>query len=93
MIFSDEIIERLIDLVSGSPAVGEHPAACPERPAWDTEKRLANLLEAIEQGTRPRPPSSGWTNCKPRKEALNTSILEEELKKPVLTREWDAALV
>ena len=23
-----------------------------------------------------------------RKEALNTSILEEELKKPVLTREW-----
>ncbi len=43
------------------------------------EKRLANFKGMST--------SSGWTT-EARKEALNTSILEEKLKKPVLTREW-----
>ena len=54
----------------------------------DTEKRLANLLEAIEQGILTPTIKQRLDELEARKEALNTSILEEELKKPVLTREW-----
>ena len=54
----------------------------------DTEKRLANLLEAIEQGILTPTTKQRLDELEARKEALNTSILEEELKKPVLTREW-----
>ena len=53
----------------------------------DTEKRLANLLEAIEQGILTPTTKQRLDELEARKEALNTSILEEELKKPVLTRE------
>ena len=68
VIFSDEIIERLIDLVMEAQQQENTRLPVLKEQLRDTEKRL-DELEA-------------------RKEALNTSILEEELKKPVLTREW-----
>ena len=68
VIFSDEIIERLIDLVMEAQQQENTRLPVLKDQLRDTEKRL-DELEA-------------------RKEALNTSILEEEPKKPVLTREW-----
>ena len=68
VIFSDEIIKRLIDLVMEAQQQENTRLPVLKDQLRDTEKRL-DELEA-------------------RKEALNTSILEEELKKPVLTREW-----
>ena len=68
VIFSDETIERLIDLVMEAQQQENTRLPVLKDQLRDTEKRL-DELEA-------------------RKEALNTSILEEELKKPVLTREW-----
>ena len=65
VIFSDEIIERLIDLVMDAQQKENTRLPVLKDQLRDTEKRLANLLEAIEQGIRPRPPSSGWTNWKP----------------------------
>ena len=68
VIFSDEIIKRLIDLVMEAQQQENTRLPVLKDQLRDTEKRL-DELEA-------------------RKEALNTSILEEEPKKPVLTREW-----
>ena len=88
MIFSDEIIERLIDLVMEAQQQENTRLPVLKEQLRDTEKRLANLLEAIEQGILTPTTKQRLDELEARKEALNTSILEEELKKPVLTREW-----
>ena len=54
----------------------------------DVQKQLGNLVAAIEQGILTPTTKQRLDELEARKEALNTSILEEELKKPVLTREW-----
>ena len=88
VIFSDEIIERLIDLVMEAQQKENTRLPVLKEQLRDTEKRLANLLEAIEQGILTSTTKQRLDELEARKEALNTSILEEELKKPVLTREW-----
>ena len=88
VIFSDEIIERLIDLVMEAQQKENNRLPVLKEQLRDTEKRLANLLEAIEQGILTPTTKQRLDELEARKEALNTSILEEELKKPVLTREW-----
>ena len=88
VIFSDEIIERLIDLVMEAQQQENTRLPVLKEQLRDTEKRLANLLEAIEQGILTPTTKQRLDELEARKEALNTSILEEELKKPVLPREW-----
>ena len=88
VIFSDEIIERLIDLIMEAQQQENTRLPVLKDQLRDTEKRLANLLEAIEQGILTPTTKQRLDELEARKEALNTSILEEELKKPVLTREW-----
>ena len=88
VIFNDEIIERLIDLVMDAQQKENTRLPVLKNQLRDTEKRLANLLEAIEQGILTPTTKQRLDELEARKEALNTSILEEELKKPVLTREW-----
>ena len=88
VIFSDEIIEQLIDLVIEAQQKENTRLPVLKDQLRDTEKRLANLLEAIEQGILTPTTKQRLDELEARKEALNTSILEEELKKPVLTREW-----
>ena len=88
VIFSDEIIERLIDLVMEAQQQENTRLPVLKEQLRDTEKRLANLLEAIEQGILTPTTKQRLDELEARKEALNTSILEEELKKPILTREW-----
>ena len=88
VIFSDEIIERLIDLIMEAQQQENTRLPVLKDQLRDTEKRLANLLEAIEQGILTPTTKQRLDELEAQKEALNTSILEEELKKPVLTREW-----
>ena len=88
VILSDEIIERLIDLIMEAQQQENTRLPVLKDQLRDTEKRLANLLEAIEQGILTPTTKQRLDELEARKEALNTSILEEELKKPVLTREW-----
>ena len=88
VIFSDEIIERLIDLIMEAQQQENTRLPVLKDQLRDTENRLANLLEAIEQGILTPTTKQRLDELEARKEALNTSILEEELKKPVLTREW-----
>ena len=88
VIFSDEIIEQLIDLIMEAQQQENTRLPVLKDQLRDTERRLANLLEAIEQGILTPTTKQRLDELEARKEALNTSILEEELKKPVLTREW-----
>ena len=88
VIFSDKIIERLINLIMEAQQQENTRLPVLKDQLRDTEKRLANLLEAIEQGILTPTTKQRLDELEARKEALNTSILEEELKKPVLTREW-----
>ena len=88
VIFSDEIIEQLIDLIMEAQQQENTRLPVLKDQLRDTEKRLANLLEAIEQGILTPTTKQRLDELEARKEALNTSILEEEMKKPVLTREW-----
>ena len=51
VIFSDKIIGRNGEIFGlRSPAEGEYPAACPERPAQDDREAAGKPSEAIEQG-------------------------------------------
>ena len=50
VIFNDEIIEQLIDLVMEAQQKENTRLPVLKDQLRDTEKRLANLLEAIEQG-------------------------------------------
>ena len=52
VIFSDEIIERLIDLIMEAQQQENTRLPVLKDQLRDTEKRLANLLEAIEQGCK-----------------------------------------
>ena len=81
VIFSDEIIERLIDLIMDAQQQENTRLPVLKDQLRDTEKRLANLLEAIEQGILTPTTKQRLDELEARKEALNTSILEEELKK------------
>ena len=83
-----KIIERLIDLIMEAQQQENTRLPVLKDQLRDTENRLANLLEAIEQGILTPTTKQRLDELEARKEALNTSILEEELKKPVLTREW-----
>ena len=80
VIFSDEIIERLIDLVMEAQQKENTRLPVLKEQLRDTEKRLANLLEAIEQGILTPTTKQRLDELEAQKEALNTSILEEELK-------------
>ena len=85
VIFSDEIIERLVDLVMEAPQQENTRLPVLKEQFRDTEKQLANLLEVIEQGILTQTTKRRLDKQEARKEALNTSILEK-LKNPVLTR-------
>ena len=76
VIFSDEIIERLIDLVMEAQQQENTRLPVLKEQLRDTEKRLANLLEAIEQGILTPTTKQRIDELEARKEALNTSILE-----------------
>ena len=82
VIFSDEIIEQLIDLIMEAQQQENTRLPVLKDQLRDTEKRLANLLEAIEQGILTPTTKQRLDELETRKEALNTSILEEELKSP-----------
>ena len=73
VIFSDEIIEQLIDLVMEAQQKENTRLPVLKDQLRDTEKRLANLLEAIEQGILTPTTKQRLDELEARKEALNTS--------------------
>ena len=87
LVLNDPVIEHLTDLIL--EAQGRENTRLPvlKEQLRDTEKRLANLLEAIEQGILTSTTKQRLDELETRRDALKASILEEELQRPALSRE------
>ena len=87
LVLNDPVIEHLTDLIL--EAQGRENTRLPvlKEQLRDTEKRLSNLLEAIEQGILTSTTKQRLDELEARRDALKVSILEEELQRPALSRE------
>ena len=87
LVLNDPVIEHLTDLIL--EAQGRESTRLPvlKEQLRDTEKRLSNLLEAIEQGILTSTTKQRLDELETRRDALKVSILEEELQRPALSRE------
>ena len=87
LVLNDPVIEHLTDLIL--EAQGRENTRLPvlKEQLRDTEKRLSNLLEAIEQGILTSTTKQRLDELEARRDALKASILEEELQHPALSRE------
>ena len=87
LVLNDPVIEHLTDLIL--EAQGRENTHLPvlKEQLRDTEKRLSNLLEAIEQGILTSTTKQRLDELEARQDALKASILEEELQRPALSRE------
>ena len=87
LVLNDPVIEHLTDLIL--EAQGRENTRLPvlKEQLRDTEKRLVNLLEAIEQGILTSTTKQRLDELETRRDALKASILEEELQRPTLSRE------
>ena len=87
VIFNTEIIDHLADLILEAQAKENTRLPALRSQLRDVEKRLSNLLEAIEQGILTPTTKQRLDELEALQDALNASILEEELQKPSLSRE------
>ena len=87
VIFNHEIIDHLADLILEAQAKENTRLPALRSQLRDVEKRLANLLEAIERGILTPTTKQRLDELEARRDALNVSILEEELQTPPLSRE------
>ena len=87
LVLNDPVIEHLTDLIL--EAQGRENTRLPvlKEQLQDTEKRLANLLEAIEQGILTPTTKQRLDELEARQDTLKANILEEELQRPALSRE------
>ena len=87
LVLNDPVIEHLIDLILEAQSRENTRLPVLKEQLRDTEKRLANLLEAIEQGILTSTTKQRLDELETRRDALKASILEEELQRPALSRE------
>ena len=87
LVLNDPVIEHLTDLILEAQSQENTRLPVLKEQLRDTEKRLANLLEAIEQGILTSTTKQRLDELETRRDALKASILEEELQRPTLSRE------
>ena len=87
LVLNDPVIEHLIDLILEAQSRENTRLPVLKEQLRDTEKRLANLLEAIEQGILTSTTKQRLDELEARRDALKASILEEGLQRPALSRE------
>ena len=87
LILNDPVIEHLTDLILEAQSQENTRLPVLKEQLRDTEKRLSNLLEAIEQGILTPTTKQRLNELETRRDALKASILEEELQRPTLSRE------
>ena len=87
VIFNHEIIDHLADLILEAQAKENTRLPALRSQLRDVEKRLANLLEAIEQGILTPTTKQRLDELEARQDTLKANILEEELQRPALSRE------
>ena len=87
LILNDQVIEHLTDLILEAQSQENTRLPVLKEQLRDTEKRLSNLLEAIEQGILTPTTKQRLDELEARRSDLKASILEEELQRPTLSRE------
>ena len=87
LVLNDPVIEHLTDLILEAQSQENTCLPVLKEQLRDTEKRLANLLEAIEQGILTPTTKQRLNELETRRDALKARILEEELQRPALSRE------
>lgn len=87
LVLNDPVIEHLTDLILEAQSQENTRLPVLKEQLRDTEKRLSNLLEAIEQGILTSTTKQRLNELEARRSDLKASILEEELQRPVLSRE------
>ena len=87
LVLNDPVIEHLTDLILEAQIQENTRLPVLKEQLRDTEKRLSNLLEAIEQGILTPTTKQRLNELETRRDALKASILEEELQRPALSRE------
>ena len=87
LVLNNPVIEHLTDLILEAQSQENTRLPVLKEQLRDTEKRLANLLEAIEQGILTSTTKQRLDELETRRDALKASILEEELQRPTLSRE------
>ena len=87
LILNDPVIEHLTDLILEAQNRENTRLPVLKEQLRDTEKRLSNLLEAIEQGILTPTTKQRLDELEARQDTLKANILEEELQRPALSRE------
>ena len=87
LLWSDAMVERIADLVVAES--GKDSALLPKLSAQlaDIQKRLANLLKAVEAGIFNDTTQQRMTELEQQKQKLEIEIAKEKLKKPNISRE------
>ena len=87
IIFDDELIESLADMVMEVQGK-EHSALPLQRKQYaDTQKSIDNMLNAIQQGIITASTKERLEALEKQKSELSVQIIKEEMAKPLLTRE------
>ena len=87
LLWSDAMVERIADLVVAESS--KDSALLPKLSAQlaDIQKRLANLLKAVEAGIFNDTTQQRMTELEQQKQKLDIEIAKEKLKKPNVSRE------
>ena len=73
-IMNDEVMERLIDTLMELQKRESTDLPLLKKQLAETEKGINNMLNAIQAGILPRPPSKDWTSWKKQKASLKSAF-------------------
>ena len=87
IIMNDALMERLIDTLLELQKKENTTLPILKKQLVEVEKRIQNVLNAIEAGIFTASTKQRLDELEERKSQLEISILQEEMQKPLLTRE------
>ena len=87
MLFDDELISELVDTLFEMQSRENTTIPQLQKQLADTQKGIDNLLNAIQQGVLTSSTKERLEALEAEKSKLEISILQEQIKKPLLTKE------
>ena len=83
----DKLIERLVNRIYVMQSTGSSRVPRLQEQLKETETKIRNIIAAIEQGILTDSTKERLNELETRKKELEISILQEQIKKPFLTKE------
>ena len=88
MLFDDKLVEGIVDRVMDLQKKENTAIPLLRQQLAETEKAITNMLNAIHQGVLTASTKSRLEELEETKSKLEVAIIQEELQKPTLTREF-----